>query len=59
MAHRGLRHWHIGEDLGLSVRTLQRWLRPSQAKCLAGLKIHWVPGQTPRIPAALTPTILT
>jgi Homeodomain-like domain len=46
MAHRGRRHRHIAEDLGVAVRTLQRWLRAYQAKRLAGLKLQGRPGRT-------------
>jgi transposase len=59
MAHRGRRHLHIAEDLGVSVRTIQRWLRIDQATRCAGLKSHWVPGRRPRLPEALAPAILT
>jgi transposase len=58
MAHRGRRHCHIAEDLGVTVRTLQRWLRAYQDKRLAGLKLRWRPGRRARIPAALAPEIL-
>jgi transposase len=58
MAHRGRRHRHIAEDLGVTVRTLQRWLRAYQDMCLAGLKLRWRPGRRARIPAALAPEIL-
>lgn len=59
MAHRGRRHRHIAEDLGVSVRTMQRWLRVYQTKRFAGLKIRWVPGRRPRLPEALASAILT
>jgi transposase len=58
MAHRGRRHRHIAEDLGVTARTLQRWLRAYQAVRLAGLQLRWRPGRTARIPAALAPEIL-
>jgi transposase len=58
MAHRGRRHRHIAEDLGVTVRTLQRWLRAYQDTCLAGLTLRWRPGRRARIPAALAPEIL-
>jgi transposase len=56
MASRGRRHRHIAEDLGVSVRTMQRWLHADQDHCFAGLKRRWVPGRTRRIPEALTAT---
>ena len=59
MVDRGRRHRHIAEDLGVSVRTIQRWLKAYQVWRFAGLKLRWVPGRTRRIPAALTTTILT
>jgi transposase len=59
MAHRGRRHRHIAEDLGLSTRTLQRWLSAYQIQGLAGLKIRWVPGRKAKIPEAWAPEILT
>jgi transposase len=59
MATRGRLHRHMAEDLGMSVRTIQRWLHAYQAKPVAGLKIRWVPGRRPRIPEALAPAILT
>jgi transposase len=58
MAHRGRRHRHIAEDLGVHVRTLQRWLRAYQDTRLAGLTLRWRPGRRARIPAALAPEIL-
>jgi transposase len=58
MAHRGRQHRHIAEDLGVTVRTLQRWLRAYQDQRLAGLKLRWRPGRRARIPAALAPEIL-
>jgi transposase len=58
MAHRGRQHRHIAEDLGVTVRTRQRWLRAYQAKRLAGLQLRWRPGRRARIPAALAPEIL-
>jgi transposase len=57
MASRGRRHGHIAEDLGVSVRTIQRWLHAYQDHRLAGLKRRWVPGRTRRIAEALTATI--
>src|SRR5215475_8424659 len=58
MAHRGRRHRPIAEDLGVTVRTLQRWLRAYQDKRLAGLKLRWRQERRARIPAALAPEIL-
>jgi transposase len=58
MAYRGRQHRHIAEDLGVHVRTLQRWLHAYQGTRLAGLKLRWRPGRRARIPAALAPEIL-
>ena len=59
MADRGRRHRHLAEDLGVSVRTIQRWLQAYHHQRFAGLKLQWVPGRTRRIPEVLTSTILT
>jgi transposase len=58
MAARGRRHHHIAADLGISPRTLQRWLQAYQTHGLDGLTIRWALGRTPHIPAALAPEIL-
>jgi len=58
MAHRGRRHAQIAEALGVSVRTLQRWLNVYHVGGLEGLKIRWAAGRAPRIPESLTPEIL-
>jgi transposase len=59
MAARGRPHRQIAEDLGMSVRTRQRWLNAYQARGLAGLTIQWAAGRAPRLSAALAPEILT
>jgi transposase len=58
MAHRGRRHRHIAEDLGVHGRTRPRWLRAYQQTRLAGLKLRWRPGRRARIPAAMAPESL-
>ena len=58
MAARGRRHPHIAADLGISPRTLQRWLQAYQTHGIGGLTIQWALGRTPHIPAALAPEIL-
>jgi transposase len=58
MAHRGRRHGHIAEDLGVSVRTVQRWLNLYHQRGLAGLKIRWAPGRVAKLPEALAVEIL-
>jgi transposase len=59
MAARGRRHRHMAEDLGVSVRTLQRWLNTYHARGLAGLQIRWASGRAAKIPEAWAPEILT
>jgi transposase len=58
MAARGRRHRQIAEDLGISVRTLQRWLNTYQAQDLTGLTIQWISGRAPYIPDVLASEIL-
>jgi transposase len=58
MAERGRPHSRIAEDLGVSVRTLQRGLNTSHAKGRAGLTIRWARGRAPRIPETLATEIL-
>jgi transposase len=59
MAARGRRHHHIAADLGISTRTLQRWLNAYQAHGLGGLTIQWATGPSSRIPEALASEILS
>jgi hypothetical protein len=47
MAARGRQHRQIAKDLGISVRTLQRWLHAYQTSGLEGLTIQWVAGRVP------------
>ena len=58
MAARGRRHRQIAEDLGISVRTLQRWLNAYQAKGRDGLPIRRAAGRAPYIPESWAPEIL-
>jgi transposase len=58
MAARGRRHRQIAEDLGSSVRTLQRWLNAYHTSGVEGRMIQWAAGRVPRLPAALAPVIL-
>jgi transposase len=58
MAARGRRHRQIAEDLGVSVRTLQRWLKAYQSKGLGGLTIRWASGRAPHIPESLACELL-
>ncbi len=58
MAARGRRHGQIAEDLGVTVRTIQRWLNAYQAHGLEGLHIRWAPGAPPRIPESCMAEII-
>jgi transposase len=58
MAHRGRRHGHIAEDLGVSVRMGPRWLNLYHQRGWAGLKIRWAPGRVAKLPEALAAEIL-
>jgi transposase len=52
MAARGRRHRQMAEDVGVSVRTLPRWLSAYQARGVEGLNLQWASGRVPRIPEA-------
>jgi transposase len=58
MAARGRRHGHIAEDVAVSSRTVQRWLKAYQNGGLEGLRMHWAPGRAAYIPDALAPEII-
>jgi transposase len=58
MASRGRQHSRMAEDLGISVRTGQRWLKAYGAGGLAGLKIRWAAGRVAKIPERLAPEVL-
>jgi transposase len=57
MASRGRKRRAIAQDLGGHRTTVRRWLTQYHARGLAGLYIHWAPGQPGRIPETLAPTI--
>jgi transposase len=57
MASRGRKRRAIAQDLGVHRATVRRWLTQYQAHGVAGLQLHWAPGQPGRIPEALAPTI--
>lgn len=59
MADRRRPHPHIAADLGVTARTLQRWLNAYHKAGLAGWPMQWAPGRTPFLPASLAPVILT
>jgi transposase len=53
MAHRGRRPADIAADLGVSTRTVPRWLNAYLERGLDGLTPKKAKGATPRVPAAL------
>jgi predicted ArsR family transcriptional regulator len=57
MAHRGRKRKTIAQDLGVHRTTVQLWLKQYHAHGLAGLQIHWAPGQVGHIPATWASTI--
>jgi transposase len=57
MASRGRKRKSIAQDLGVHRTTVRLWLKHYHEQGVAGLQIHWAPGQPGRIPAALGPTI--
>jgi hypothetical protein len=59
MADRQRPHSQIAQDVGVSTRTIPRWLNASTPGRLEGLTIHWAAGRTPHMPATLAPESLT
>ena len=57
MASRGRKRRIIAQDLGVHPTTVRRWLTQYGERGVAGLQIHWAPGQPGRIPETLAPTI--
>ena len=57
MASRSRKRKTIAQDLGVHRTTVRLWLKQYQAQGLAGLQIHWAPGQPGRLPQTLAPTI--
>jgi transposase len=57
MASRGRKRETIAQDLGVHRTTVRLWLKQYHERGVAGLQIHWAPGQPGRIPEALAPTI--
>ena len=58
MAHRGRKRQAIAEDLGVHRTTVKKWLDQYRAGGVAGLKVRRAPGNPPRIPSTLAPTII-
>jgi transposase len=53
LAHRGRPHQDIAADLGITPRTVQRWLNAYLRGGLDGLRPRKAPGRPPKIPARL------
>ena len=57
LAHRGRKHKDIAADIGISTRTVQRWLNAYLGQGLDGLVPGKARGNAPAIPADLTEEI--
>jgi transposase len=57
MASRGRKRKTIAQDLGVHRTTVRLWLKQYYEQGVAGLPIHWAPGQPGRIPETWGPTI--
>jgi transposase len=57
LAHRGRPHLRIAEDLGVTPRTVQRWLNAYLERGLGGLQPRHAPGAKPKLTADLAPTL--
>ena len=57
LAQRGRPHQAIAEDLGLSPRTVQRWLNAYLERGLDGLRPRQAPGAKPKLTADLGPVL--
>ena len=57
MAHRGRKRKTIAQDLGVHRTTVRLWLKQYQERGMAGLQIHWAPGQVGHIPETWASTI--
>jgi transposase len=57
LAHRGRPHQDIARDLGITPRTVQRWLNAFLERGLRGLGPRHAPGARPTIPDRLTEEI--
>jgi transposase len=53
LAHRGRKHQDIAADLGISTRTVQRWLNAYLGRGLDGLEPRKAKGRAPAIPGRL------
>lgn len=57
LAHRGRPHKDIAADLGITPRTVQRWLSAYTDHGLDGLRPRTAPGATPKLTADLAPVL--
>jgi transposase len=57
LAHRGRKRQEVADELGMSTRSVQRWLNAYLERGLDGLPPRKAPGATPRIPADLADEI--
>ena len=57
MAQRGRPHQQIAADLGITPRTVQRWLNAFLERGADGLRPRKAPGATPRLTADLAPLL--
>ena len=57
LAHRGRPHTDIAVDLGITARTVQRWLNAYTDHGLDGLRPRKAPGAKPKLTAGLAPVL--
>ena len=57
LAQRGRPHQVIAEDLGITPRSVQRWLNTYLERGLEGLRPRWAPGAKPKLTADLAPLL--
>jgi transposase len=57
LAQRGRPHQAIAEDLGITPRTVQRWLNAYRERGLSGLRPRQAPGAAPKRTADLGPIL--
>lgn len=57
LAHRGRKRQDVADQLGMSTRSVQRWLNAYLERGLGGLTPRKAPGATPKIPADLADEI--
>jgi transposase len=57
LAQRGRAHLAIAEDLGISTRSVQRWLNAYLERGLDGLRPRPAPGAKPKLTADLAPIL--